>query len=76
MASGIRDCEYGDYKDFDLPYHWTDDFWPSKESCKKARAKFDEAVNEVLEEIAHDLGLDTSEWDSDDYWTLREELDI
>jgi hypothetical protein len=74
-----RDCEYGDYKDMNNEREWYDDFFPRKPAREAARAKFDEVMREVLEEIADDNGFgyeQTSKWTWDDWNIFREAMDL
>ena len=67
-----RDCEYGNYADMNNDYNWTDDFFPRNAECDKARDKYNEAMYEIVDEIAHDFGLDSSEWEELDYSMFKE----
>jgi hypothetical protein len=56
----------------DSPDTWADNFYPRKKDCEEAQEKYTQAMYEVLDDIADDLGLDTSEWGKDDYWEFKE----
>lgn len=74
-----RDCEYGNYRDMNNETYWGDDFCPKRPAREAARAKFDEALREVLEEIAIDNGFSSEEyeqWDTYDWDYFRDALDI
>lgn len=73
------DCEYGNYKDMNNETYWADDFFPKKPAREAARMKFDEALREVLQEIADDNGFSyaqTDEWDRYDWDNFREAMDL
>lgn len=71
-----RDCEYGNYKDMCNEYNWRDDFFPRKKARQEAQDKFREAWLDILKDIAYDNGLDTSEWDMDDFRYFADEMDL
>ena len=69
---GVRfDTDYGNYVDFDCKSHWSDDF------NFVGKPKDDEYVaelfNDLLVEAAKVYGLDTSEWEDED-WSLFRDL--
>ena len=73
------DCEYGNYKDMNNETHWADNFFPKKPARESARKKFDEAMREILQEIADDNGFSyeqTDKWDWDDWYYFREAMDL
>lgn len=79
VREAVRDCEYGDYKDMNNDREWYDDFFPRKTARASARIKFDEALKEVLQEIADDNGFSyeqTNEWTWDDWYMFREAMDL
>ena len=57
-------------------HHWSDDFDPRRPARDAARAKFDEGIRDLLDEIADDNGLDSSEWGWEDYDYFRELMDL
>ena len=71
-----RDCEYGDYRYMNNEREWWDDFSPRAVDCETAQRKYKEAYYEILDEIAHDNGLDSSEWGHDDYVMFAEIMEI
>lgn len=67
-----RDTEYGDYRDFDEPRAWWDDFNPSNRQCHEAQNEYNVYKYEALDTVAGYFGLDTSEWTKDDFDTFVE----
>ena len=75
----VWDCDYGNYADMNNEVSFFDDFSPSKDARAKARKKYDEALREVLEDIAsenHVPRYEYEDWDSDDWDRFREAMDI
>lgn len=72
MATPTWDCEYGNYKDMNNERNWRDDFFPRKKAREDAQEKYKEWERDILNEIAHENGLDTSGWDTYDYWDFQE----
>lgn len=70
------DTPYGNYKDFDPEPLWSDDFNPSREARAKAREIFDDALKDILMDIAIDNHLDPSEWEQADFDEFREIMDL
>lgn len=70
------DTPYGNYRDFDPEPHWSDNFYPSRNALREARYKFDEALKDVLYDIADDNHFDASEWTDEDYELFREIMDL
>ena len=56
----------------DSPDTWSDGFYPKRAECERARDKYNEMMYEVLDDIADDFHLDTSEWNYSDYEELKE----
>lgn len=65
-----RDCDYGDYKYIanEKP-HWTEIFTLGDE-----QEKIGEMYWEFLEEAARLCGLDTSDWDREDWWDFEDRI--
>ena len=72
----MRDCEYGDYKDMNNERGWWDDFNPSNKAVAKAYAKYKTFWYDILDDIAIDNHLDTSDWEVDDYQMFAEIMDL
>lgn len=73
------DCDYGNYKDMNNDRSWFDDFSPIKAQREEAKEKFDNAMKEILEEIADDNGIpyeEYSNWGNYDWDTFRECMDL
>lgn len=70
------DCEYGNYRDMNNEYDWRDDFFPRKKARQEAQDKFYEWKREMLDEIADDCGLDTSDWTREDYSDFADMMDL
>lgn len=73
------DCEYGNYADMNNDVSFFDNFFPSKEAREKARKKYDEALMDILEDIAYENHVppyEYKEWDSEDWDRFREAMDI
>lgn len=55
---------------------WEDNFFPRKKECEEAQEKYHQVMYEVLDELADDFGLDTTEWAWVDYEQFKEILGI
>ena len=62
--------------DTDSPETWEDNFFPRKKDCEEAQAKYEQAHYELLNDLADDFGLDTTEWDWRDYAQFMEIIGI
>jgi hypothetical protein len=62
--------------DTDSAESWEDNFFPRRAECEEAQAKYEQVMHDVIEELADDFGLDTTEWDSLDYSQFKEILGI
>ena len=62
-----RDTEYGDYKDFEEPRAWWDDFFPKARDCHLAQDEYNVYKYEALDNVAGMFHLDTTEWSREDY---------
>lgn len=65
----LPETPYGNYRDFDNPVHWSDDY----EIEPQARRVCDDLYSEFLKDCADVCGLDTHEWDTTD-WEIFEEI--
>lgn len=67
--NNLPETPYGNYRDFDSPPHWSDDFememW-QKRTCN-------DLYDEYVKECADVCGYDTSDWTLED-WEIFEEL--
>ncbi len=70
------DTPYGNYSEFDSPDTWQDNFFPKKWEREMAQEKYRQSRFEILDDIADDFGLDTSEWDLQDYWDFMDMLEL
>lgn len=67
------------YGNYDIEcFSLSDHLNPTKEQIRSARLKFNCAIDEVLYEIASDVGLgDMAEsWNDDDWYVFREIMDL
>lgn len=76
MMTPTWDCDYGNYRDMNNEYDWRDYFFSGKKARQKAKDKYHQWWMEIVDEIAHDNGLDTTEWTMDDYRWFSEEMDL
>lgn len=76
MMTPTWDCEYGNYRDMNNECDWRDDFFPRKRARQEAQDKYNEWKREMLDEIADDNGLDTSDWTKEDYGDFADMMDL
>ena len=70
------DCEYGNYKDMNNERYWYDDFYPNGKLCEKAHKAYTDIERDALETAADVCGLDTSDWNGDDWEIFKDKVGI